>query len=251
MTGGGLFVPPSDLDPVTRALTYPYPAPPHDYVFRCGTAEPVDRLTDRDRAGRIPVLAIGSNRAPAQLARKFADMPHAEIAVERVWIEDLDVVYSAHLSGYAAVAATLLRVPGTRVEISITWLGTELMARMHATEGIGTSYDYVELRDLAGTVVGGGRFDRAFAYACRLGALTIDGAPLAVDAIRAENRMLNASDQPGAQRAMMRKLGLDIDVAQFILDNVGSAPTRLAREARASADALPFAWPSLRQVAID
>lgn len=248
MSGGGLYVPPSDLDPVTRALTYPYSAPAFDYVFRAGRAEPVAALDDDARRGRIPVLAIGSNRAPEQLARKFADMPHAEIAVERVRIADLDVVYSAHLSGYAAVAATLLRAPGTRVEISITWLDPGLMARMHATEGIGTFYDYVELGGLDGERLSGGHFDRAFAYVCRLGALVADGSAIALAAVAAGNRRLPARDQRAAQSAFIAKLGLAMDVEAFIASNLADAPTRLTRENEAARDARVFDWPALRRI---
>ncbi|MBM3523617.1 MAG: hypothetical protein FJX57_11725 [Alphaproteobacteria bacterium] len=247
MTLGGLYVPPSDLDPVTRALTYPYPAPPHDYVFRTDGVESVVALTDAHRRDRLPVLAIGSNRSPAQLQRKFADMPHAVVAVERVRLADLDVVYSAHLSGYGAVAATLLRSPGTRVEISITWLGPELMDRMHATEGIGTFYDFVELASLAGQRVDGTGFDRAFAYVCRLGALAIDGVARAVDAIGASNRRWPAIGQRQAQTAMMDKLGERNEVERFIAENVATPALRRARELRAAVDALPFEWPNLRR----
>ena len=35
-SGSGFFVPPSALDPIVRALTYPYPAPDHDFIFRDG-----------------------------------------------------------------------------------------------------------------------------------------------------------------------------------------------------------------------
>lgn len=247
MTLGGLYVPPSDIDPIARALTYPYPAPPHDYVFRTRGVEPVAALTEAHRHGRVPILAIGSNRSPAQLRRKFADMPHAVVAVERVQLDDLDVVYSSHLSGYGAVAATLLRSPGTRVEISITWLGPELMSRMHATEGIGTFYDFVELGSLAGRRFDGAAFERAFAYVCRLGALAIDGEARAVDAIAANHRRWPAIGQREAQAAVIAKLGERIGVERFIAENVADPSLRLARESRAAADSLPFDWPEMRR----
>ena len=44
--------------PLERALTYPYEAPAHSYLFRDGAAVPV-AIGAADRANRIPVLACG------------------------------------------------------------------------------------------------------------------------------------------------------------------------------------------------
>jgi hypothetical protein len=250
MSATALYVPPSTLDPVERALTYPYPAPDHDYVFRGGVAEPVPALTAAERAGRIPVLAIGSNRAPAQLQRKFADMAGAVIGVERIRLHDFDVVHSAHLSGYAAVAATLLQAPGVEVEISVTWLPPELMARMHATEGIGVSYDYVALEGVSIRVLSGGSMTAAFAYVCRLGALNLGGAPRGLASKDAEGRRHPAIDQRAAQTAAIAKLGLDRDVDAFVRENAADAQLRLSREERLAADSLPFDWPQARIVPV-
>lgn len=239
-----LFVPPSGLDPVVRALTYPYPAPAHDYIFRAGEAQPVTVLTPGDRAGRVPVLAIGSNRAPEQLRRKYADMPSAEIAVERIWLDGFDVVYSAHLSGYGAVAATLLAMPKTRVEISITWIPPHLMGRMHATEGIGTFYDYVELHGLSARNVAGDEIRHAFGYVCRLGALNLDGAARAMSAIPATGRTIHALDQRQVQEAVIRKLGLETPLEAFVRESVADTALREARERRLAFDAFAFAWPA-------
>lgn len=250
MSVNGLYVPPSTLDPVVRALTYPYPAPDHDYVFRGGVAEPAPALTAAHRDGRIPVLAIGSNRAPEQLQRKFADMPDAVIGVERIRLAGFDVVYSAHLSGYAAVAATLLQVPGVEAEISVTWLPPELMPRMHATEGIGVSYDFVALEDLSIHVLSGGRMTSAFAYVCRLGALNFGGEPRGLVAIGATGRRHAAIDQHAAQAAAIAKLGLDLDVEAFVRENARDVGLRLEREQRLAADSLAFDWPGSRIVAV-
>ena len=54
---------------ILRALNYPYSYPAYDFVLDNGSAAPLqDR---RSLEGRIPVLAIGSNRSPEQLLRKF------------------------------------------------------------------------------------------------------------------------------------------------------------------------------------
>ena len=83
---------------------------------------------------------------------------------------------------------------------------------------------------------------------CRLGALAVDGAARAVDAIGAERRTLQAIDQRAAQGAMIAKLGLAATVPDFIAANVADTTLRLDHEARASRDALAFDWPAMRRV---
>src|SRR3546814_11083724 len=75
-------------------------------------------------AGRVPVIAHGSNRAPEQLHRKFGHLAGAAsaIPVTRTWPGDHDVVYSAHVPRYGSLSATLHRAPGTRVQVYVTWL---------------------------------------------------------------------------------------------------------------------------------
>ncbi|HEY7610239.1 MAG TPA: hypothetical protein VIF14_13475 [Alphaproteobacteria bacterium] len=237
-----MVTPPAAMDPLERALSYPYSAPAHSYVFRGGVAVPA-AICAADRAGRIPVLACGSNRAPAQLKRKFAAVPDALIPVERVFLADFDSVYAAHISGYGAIAATLQHCPGCSVELFITWLPESLMPRMHATEGRGTFYDYVRLEGIALAGEGGVRFDSAYAYAFRGGCLNLGGAEAAVAAVPAAGRRFRALTEEEVQAAAQAKLGESGQLADFVLAAVHDQAVRLAREARLCADAIPFAWP--------
>src|SRR5262249_52502336 len=76
---------------LSRALRYPWARPPGSYVLNGGqitllAAMPPGRRDDEierfsaAEAGRVPLLAIGSNAAPAVLERKFA---HFEEAADR------------------------------------------------------------------------------------------------------------------------------------------------------------------------
>jgi len=237
-----MVTPHAVMDPLERALSYPYEAPAHSYLFRGGEAVPA-AIGPRDREGRIPVIACGSNRAPAQLRRKFAGSPDALIPVERVFLADFDSVYAAHISGYGSIAATLQHCPGVRVELFITWLPEALMPRMHATEGRGAFYDYVRLDGLALESESGARYDRAYGYSFRGGCLNLDGRAAAVAAVPAQGRRWRALSEAEAQAAAMAKLGESGPLEAFVLAAVHDQAVRLAREARLCADAIEFAWP--------
>ncbi|MCW5773527.1 MAG: hypothetical protein KIT16_17930 [Rhodospirillaceae bacterium] len=237
-----MFTPPAAMDPLERALDYPYAAPARSYRFVAGAAVPA-AIEAADRAGCLPVLACGSNRAPAQLARKFAGIEGADFAVERVFLADFDSVYAAHISGYGAVAATLQHSPGCRVELFVTWLPPRLMPRMHATEGRGTFYNFVRLDGLDLVGEGGEALSSAYAYAFHAGCLNLAGGPVALAAVPARNRRFRALDEAAVQRAVQAKFGEGGSLEEFVLAAVHDQAVRLAREARLCADAIPFAWP--------
>ncbi len=162
-----------------RALTYPFVVASRPFVWtargsrQLGHPELGHREVGRPELGhpeaahlqrgdgepdlihdRIPVLAYGSNAAPSQLDRKFADQrfsdpatPDGFIPVLRATVPDVDVAYSAHLAGYGSVPATLCRRPGTLLTTFVSWLTPRQQERMDETEGMGSAY---ELRRLPG-----------------------------------------------------------------------------------------------------
>lgn len=176
---------------ITRALGYPYPAPPGDFVFRYGVVEDYDEgvsLSDR-----IPVLAVGSNRAPEQLRRKFGNSALVPVTVAR--LDDHDVVYSAHVASYGSIPATLAPSPGTRVSVSLTWLTQGQLDRMHETEAVGVNYDYGVARNLAIDIGAGRPKVPIGCYLGRRGAHAPDGTPIALTEVEAVGRVFNAAPQ--------------------------------------------------------
>ena len=157
-------------------MSYPYAIPECSFVFDKAGWRPA-AIEAALTTGRHPVIACGSNRSPDQLARKYFDFAAVTIPVQRAWLADFDVVYAAHITGYGSISACPMPSPGVRVEVSVTWLSDDLMARMHATEGRGHSYDYARLSGLDLVLEGGGVLDSAFAYIHRGGALTVGWRP--------------------------------------------------------------------------
>ena len=214
------------------AKGYPYDCPRHSYLFVDGEAVPLGRL----RAdGRVPVLAIGSNRALAQLARKYRGWPAGTtIPVTLARLTGHDVVHSAHFTGYGAIPAMLHPSPGVTVEIAVTWLTDAQLARMHQTEGT-ANYRFARLDGLRLEVDGHGRLDSAWCYLGRRGAVCRDGAPVPLAAVEAAGRrhapLRQAEMLAHARDLIAPKAALD----PFILETIACAVTRAHRTRRLGA----------------
>ena len=180
------------IDPlILRALDYPYPYPAYDFVLDNGSVTP---LQDRKSLeGRIPVLAIGSNRSPEQLLRKFGDQNFLPVTCVKLF--DYDVVYAAHITSYGSTPAVLAQSPGTIVDIAITWLTKVQLKRMHETEAIGINYDYGVSNSLKIIADYGYQNQNIGCYLGRRGCLNIMGNIIALKEIRATKRVFGAFSQ--------------------------------------------------------
>ncbi|RKQ68809.1 hypothetical protein [Oceanibaculum indicum] len=199
---------------LARAFDYPYAAPDGAYLFRAGEALPLP--DGYDLAGRLPVLAHGSNRAPAQLLRKFGREghggeklgPEGELPVTPVWLTGYDVVFSAQFALYGALPATLHPSPGTRVRVHVTWLTEAQREIMDRSEGLAAATPRYRLLPLPGCVACdlSGDLPDAPAYLALTGALAPDGAPVAFTSVRAEGRRFEAMDG----RAMIARIAREV-----------------------------------------
>lgn len=226
-------------DPAARlriAKSYPYDAPARSYLFRDGGVLPID---DADFRGRTAVLGHGSNRSPEQLARKFGHLSgrHSAIPVTYVWLHDYDVVYSAHVTAYGAVASTLQAAPGCRVRVALTWLDDAQLERMHETEG---NYSYGALAGArldaeAGPEVRGGEVTM---YLSDHGVLSHGGRPVGLAAVAADGRPHSALWQAQVQEEVRRRIAPESALDDFILQAVTDADARWRRIGTLRADAI-------------
>jgi hypothetical protein len=180
------------IDPlILRALNYPYSYPEYDFVLDNGSAAP---LQDRKSLeGRIPVLAIGSNRSPEQLLRKFGDQDFLPVTFIKLY--DYDVVYAAHMASYGSIPAVLAPSSGTIVDIAITWLSKLQLKRMHETEAIGINYDYGVANSLKINADYDYKNQDIGCYLGRRGCLNIMGNVIALKEITATKRVFSAFSQ--------------------------------------------------------
>ena len=175
-------LPDEESELLALAKGYPYDAPESSYLFANGNAKPLEAAGTVAYGDRVPVLAHGSNRSPHQLKRKFGAA--AEIPVSFGWLADYDVVYSAHITQYGAVASTLQHLPGTRVRLAVNWLGKRQLARMHETEGP-SNYAFGRLAEVELTLEQGpaARCAEIFVYLGRNGCLDLDERPVGLAAV--------------------------------------------------------------------
>jgi hypothetical protein len=181
-----------------RALTYPYATPERSYLYRGGMAEELPE--DFDLGGRAPLLSYGANAAPEALALKLAALPGEPLPVVRSELCDFDVVYSAHVSPYGAVPATLVESPGTVAPVFVLHPTAEQHALLAATE---LNYDLV-------------RIGEASAYRSKHGCLELDGSPLALAAVRSDGRTLPELDQPAVLELVRTQLAPELELEEFI-----------------------------------
>ena len=246
-----------------RAVAYPYPAPASDCVWVDGRIEPLvgagvndiaaalERVGVDPRAKRSPILAIGSNRAPSQLARKFSGFPApCAVLLAKASLKGFDVVFGASISGYGAVGgATLAPSPGTVVEVWATWLDDAQLTHMHETEGLSAGvYALLELQQIDLTFAAGPVWTVAEAYVQRAGALNLGGTPTAFSEVPATGRKFQTLTQRQAQAMLRDRFAPKLTIDQFIVENLQNREKRVARVQTLRQSAIPFEWPHMHDV---
>lgn len=93
------------------------------------------RLGQPPVAGRRPVIAVGSNASPGQLAYKLTrlGLPCA-VPMVPVRLSGIGVGCSAHIGRAGYVAAAPYPAPATRATLVVSWLDATQLAAVDATE---------------------------------------------------------------------------------------------------------------------
>ncbi len=210
----------SAAEVTAHALRYPFDPPHHSFVFYNGAPAPLLSFDSRaigecfvdlgegprrlsevaGDAGRTPVLALGSNAAPEQLARKFMTRTTIEpevIPVVRAQLADFDVVFSGHFTSYGSVPATLLHLPGSEVGVHITYLTEAQLSVMHASEAAGRNYAFVRLHGLRLTTEFGETLASAHCYISQHDMLIDGGSAMGLASSTVAGSALPRLDQAG------------------------------------------------------
>jgi hypothetical protein len=214
-------------DVVERAMRYPYAVPARAFAqLGHRTLSPDD--VEIDLAERTALLAYGSNGSPEVLGRKLA-LSADPVLVEPAWLHDYDVVYSAHISPYGAVPATLRRSPGTAARVTVLHLTPEQLRLLSATE---PNYEASTLAGVRCDLAGGGTMTELAVYLGRHGCLLVDGAEVALIAVPARDRRFAEMGEPQVLEHLRATLAPEESIDSFILANVADPALAQERSAR-------------------
>lgn len=202
-----------------RAVAYPYEAPLHSFV-QTGARTVEVEAEGLDLREREPLLAYGANAAPAVLARKLAALPDLGLPLLRAELAGFDVVYSAHISPYGAVPATLQRSPGTTAPVFLAYPNAAQLRLLTATE---PNY---ELRWLPGSAV---RSELAVGptevrtYVSRHGCLALEDSEVALAAVEASGRRFPAIGEVEVLERARLLLAPELDLERFVESSLDPA----------------------------
>lgn len=212
----------------TRALGYPWKRPACSYRLEAGAVSLLAELpvAERDRtvaaytgpaAGRLPMLAIGSNAAPATLRLKFAhfaDPADRDVLVLSGHLHDFDVGASAHLAPYGSLPATVFASPGTAVRTAVLWLTRAQFVQLTWSE---VPYRLGRLRARFAGDEPGTDAAAVLLFVSRSGVLAPDGTPVALAAVPAAGRTAPAlSQQQALATAARLAAGPDGDAESLV-----------------------------------
>ena len=260
-------LPPRRFTPevLATALGYPWERPERSYLLTGSEVEVLDamapgrraallaaRAAGPDGAPRFPLLAFGSNGAPATLERKLAHLPAAErrVLVLAGQLRDFDVGAAAHPTGYGALPATLFASPGTAVRAAVLWVSAAQVTQLCWTE---LTYRLGRLQDIAFEPdQPTAPVEDVLTYASRWGVFCPDGHPLALAAIPAAGRTAPALRQEELlDRAARLGLGEGAEAATLVravFEDMGAFSARAGAALQAAGRPLVSpawtAWPA-------
>lgn len=212
----GVEEPLSPGEILARAVAYPFPAPLRSFL-QVGSRTSAIPPGDLDLDGRRPLVAYGANAAPQILARKLAPMPRVPLPVLRAELDDFDVVYSAHISPYGAVPATLQRSPGTTVPVFVAFPTPEQERLLTATE---PNYHLHVLEGLAVRTELDHPLEPLYAYLSRHGCLMLDGSEVALAAIESAARRFPSLGEVEVLERVRRVLAPELNLERFVLTSL-------------------------------
>jgi len=195
-----------------------------------GLEERLERLGE-PLGERVALVGYGSNAAPSQLRRKLASHePGWAVPVATARLRGADAVYSAHITRYGAIPATLHPSPGTAIDAVVTLLSLRQAELVRASEG--GNYDLVPLDPARVELPAGLGLPRTLhAYLSRHGALAIDGSPVALRAVPARGRTLPEATEAQMLARAAAELTPGGDVRGLVLECVADPRRRRQRVA--------------------
>jgi len=177
-----------------RGAGYPWERPEGSFLLRDGDVLPP--TPPATAVERYPLLATGSNGAPAVLRRKFAHLPDPEdrtCLVLAGHLHDHDVGVAAHPTAYGSMPATPFASAGTAVRVAVLHVTAAQLTQLAWTE---LTYRLGRLDDVRLVADDDTTLDSVYLWISRLGTFCPHGEPVALAAVPARDRSAPALSQP-------------------------------------------------------
>ncbi|MGF1477010.1 MAG: hypothetical protein ACFB6S_15805 [Geminicoccaceae bacterium] len=209
---------------IARAENYPFDLLDEPFAL---TAGQVDRVLQAIDGDRVAVMAIGSNASPSRLIEKFGsdDQP---LFVVPARLRDRAVVFSAHLTGYASMPATLVERAGAQAAVAMTFLTPRQLERMHLSESLGHSYTFETIDPALVDLDVGVVPEKVYVYESVSGPLRIDGNCVRLAEVATLGSGLPALYQRTMLRLIQKHLEPELTYPAFLGRVVGSSEYRAA-----------------------
>jgi hypothetical protein len=214
-------------DVVQRAMGYPYATLSRPFIqLGRRTLDPEE--VEVDWSERLAVLAYGSNAAPEALGHKLAISTDPVLVVPAL-LRDFDAVYSAHISPYGAVPATLQRSPGAVVWLHVTYMTPGQLNLVSATE---PNYEPAVLEGVDCRLVSGETVLQPSFFVSRHGCLLIEDHEVALSAVEAIGRTFAELSEPQALEHVRASTAPTETIEDFVLANVTDPVLAQSRSAQ-------------------
>lgn len=230
---------------VERALAYPYAVPATSFVLTGDEVRDADGpgsspcSDEPDPTGHTQLLAYGSNASPEALARKLGESLHdSPVLALRATLACFDVVYSAHISRYGSVPATLQRSPGTEAIVFVLHLSEEQLRLIEVTE---PNYELVTLRGISCMPESGEELNELATYVSRHGCLLASGSEVALAAVEARGRRFPAMTQRQALEHVRAALAPEQKLKAFVFAAASDPELARRRTEALGSQAAPLA----------
>ncbi len=137
----------------------------------------------------------------------------------RAELDGFDAVYSAHLSPYGAVPATLHPSPATTLTAFVAYPTEEQRRMLSATE---PNYEPERLSEIDCRPEVGEPLTDLDAFRSRHGCLRLDGSPVALSAIPAAGRRLPELSEPEMLERVRAACFPGLDLARMVAETIAS-----------------------------
>ncbi len=248
-------------DPLARALGYPYPRHPGPVLFDPATGahdvHVVDIGPEREHVVEglsrpvparaiavgiegqtieiddvVAMIAAGSNGSTVQLARKYRDRRSARpILIAPAAVTGAVSVYSAHITAYGSVPATMHAAPDAGAALHVLLMPAEELGHMNATEALGVNY-VLAAPDAMQARVEAVSFARPLAYVSKRGAVTLDAGPVLLPQTGGEETGYPEAGQREMLERVMVHIGATGSLEAFVTRMIGDRRARADVTAR-------------------